>query len=111
MSLVFDPISSPGATRDLFVDLSEALELDEVLTVATVVSGYPTVLTISDVAVNAAEVAYGEQTVAIGKGVHFSVQTLLESHAAVPITVSFEGDSGTSDKCEFSQPIVPSLCL
>lgn len=110
MSLSFDPVSSPNASRDVFVDLTEVLEKDEVLTFTTVVSAYPTVLTVSNVAVNTKAVALDEQTTAVGKGVHFTVQTVMESQATVPLVVSFEGDSGTVDKYEIVQPIVPSLC-
>lgn len=110
MSLVFDPISSPGATRDLYVDLTGALEADEALTSATVVSGHPATLAISNVAVNQEPVELDGHQVEAGKGVHFTIATLLESQANVPLVVNFEGDSGTSDAYELSQPLVVQLC-
>jgi len=110
MAFSFDPISSPGATRDLFVDLSGALEEDEILTQATVVSAYPTVLTISSVIANSEIIEVDEQEIAVGKGVHFKIETLQESQTTVPLIVSFEGDSGTADKYEITQPVVTALC-
>ncbi len=110
MSLKFDPIGSPGAKRDVFIDLTGALEADEELTLATIVSGYSAVLTVSNVAVNDVEVAFSGQTIAAGKGVHFTVETLASSFAVVPIVLTFEGDSGTSDKYELLQPVRHSLC-
>lgn len=109
MSLRFDPISSPDATRDHFVDFTGALEQDEVLSLATIVSGYSSVLTVSNVAINSAEVALDSHVVAIGKGVHLTVTTNAESQAAVPLVVAIEGNSGTRDKYEIIQPIVTSL--
>ena len=110
MAFTFDPISSPGATRDLFVDLSGALEGDETLTQASVVSEYPTLLATSNVYINSEVVEFGEQQIAVGKGVHFSIATLEESQATVSLIVSLEGDSGTVDKYEIEQPIVAVIC-
>lgn len=109
MALTFDPISSPDATRDVLVDLTGALEQDETLTLASVVSTFPAVLTVSNVATNETDVVFDEQTVAPGKGVHFTVATLQESQATVELLLSFEGDSGTTDKYEIAQPIVSAL--
>lgn len=110
MALTFDPISSPDATRDLFVDLAGILEDGETLTLASVVSAYPAVLVTSNVSINSVVVEFGEQQIAIGKGVHFTIETVLESQATVPLVVSFEGDSGTVDKYVIAQPVVASLC-
>ncbi len=110
MALTFDPISSPGATRDLFVDMSGVLEDGEALTLASVTSANATVLATSNVAINSAVVTHGEQQVAVGKGIQFTIQTLQESQATVPLVVSFAGDSGTIDKYEIAQPIVAVLC-
>ncbi len=110
MTLTFDPISSPGATRDLFLDLTRALEEGEILTVASVTSAFPTVLATSNIAINSTDVEFGEQQVAVGKGVHFTIETLQESQATVPLIVSFEGDGGTIDKYEIAQPMVTAIC-
>ncbi|MEM8944122.1 MAG: hypothetical protein AAGD11_02985 [Planctomycetota bacterium] len=110
MSLKFDPISSPDAKRDVFVDLSAALETDEKLVLATVVSTHPTVLAVSNVAINEDSVSTGGLTTAAGQGVHLTVATLLNSQAIVPIEVFFEGDSGTNGKYQIIQPIVNVLC-
>ncbi len=110
MSLKFDPIGSPNSQRDLFVDLTGALEAEELLTLATIVSGYSAVLTVSNVAVNDDEVTFNGQTVAAGKGVHFTIETVAASFATIPIALTFEGDSGTSDKYELLQPVRNSLC-
>ena len=109
MALNLDPISTPGATRDLFIDLTEALEVDELLTQATVTSAYPSSLAVSNVAINNSAIEWDEKQVAPGKGVHFSITTLLESHATVPLTLVFTGDSGTVDKYEIGQPLVVAL--
>ncbi|NOZ39149.1 MAG: hypothetical protein GXP24_02840 [Planctomycetes bacterium] len=110
MALTFDPISSPGATRDLFVDLSGVLEESEILTQASVTSAYLAVLVTSNVSLNSEVVEFGELQIAAGKGVHFTIETVAESQATVPLFVSFEGDSGTVDKYEIAQPVVVSLC-
>ncbi len=110
MALTFDPISSPGATRDLFVDLSGVLEDGETLTQASVTSAYPAVLVTSNVSLNSEVVEFGEQQIAVGKGVHFTIETVAESQAIVPLIVSFEGDSGTNDKYDIAQPVVVSIC-
>ncbi len=109
MALTFDPISSPGATRDLLVDLSGALEDDETLTLASISSSYPAALAVSNVSINGAVVEFGEQQIAVGKGVQFTIQTMQESRAAVPLILSIEGDSGTIDKYELSQPLTNVL--
>ena len=110
MTLTFDPISSPGATRDLFLDLTGALEDGEVLTMASMTSAFPTVLATSNIAINSTAVDSGDQQVAVGKGVHFTIETLQESQATVPLVVTFEGDSGTIDKYEIAQPVVVAIC-
>ena len=109
MPLTFDPISSPDATRDLLIDLSGALESGELLTSATITSAYPAILAVSNVAINTEIVTFAEQETAVGQGVHFTVQTLSASQATVPLTVTFEGDSGTIDKYEIEQPVVVAL--
>lgn len=110
MALTFESISSPGASRDLFVDLTGALEESEILSQASVTSAYSAILTVSNVAINATTVEFGEQQILVGKGVHFTIHTLQESHATVPLTVSFEGDNGSIDTYEISQPLVTALC-
>ncbi len=110
MAFTFDPISSPGATRDLFVDLTGALEEGETLIQASVVSTYSTVLATSNVSINSSVVEFGELRIAIGQGVHFTIETLEESQATVPLAISLEGDSGTVDKYEIVQPIVAAIC-
>ncbi len=110
MTLTFNPISSPGATRDLFVDLSGALEQGETLVEADVTSVFPTVLVTSNISINSTVVEFGEQQIAVGKGVHFTIETLQESQATVPLVVTFEGDSGTIDKYEIAQPVVAAIC-
>ncbi len=110
MTLIFDPISSPGATRDLFLDLTGALEKEETLAEASVTSAFPAVLVTSNVSINSATVEFGEQQIAVGKGVHFTIETLQESQATVPLTVSFEGDAGTIDKYIIAQPVVTAIC-
>ncbi len=110
MTLIFDPISSPGATRDLFVDLTGALEEEEVLAAVTINSGHPAVLSVSDVAINGQVVEFGVQQIAVGKGVHFAIATQQRSQTTVPLVVILEGSSGTKDTYEIFQPVVPRLC-
>lgn len=110
MALTFDPISSPGATRDLFVDLAGALEADEALTQVNITSTYPTVLAVSNVAINSEVVQFEQQQTDVAQGVHFTIETLQESQATVPLVVSFQGNSGTVDKYEIGQPVVAALC-
>jgi len=109
MTLIFDPISSPGATRDLFIDLTGALEAEEILTAATINSGHPAVLSVSNVLVNSEMVEFAEQWIAIGKGIHFAIETQQRSQTTVPLVVIFEGSSGTSDTYEIFQPVVARL--
>ena len=110
MALTFDPISSPGATRDLLVDLTGALEADEVLTQASIASAYPAALDVSNIFINSTIVELDEKKVAVGKGVHFTISTLQESRATVSLVVSITGSSGTIDKYVFEQPLVAELC-
>ena len=89
MAFTFDPISSPGATRDLFIDLAGALEEGEILTQASVISACPTVLVTSNVSINSTAVEFGGRQIATGKGIHFTIGTLEESQATVALVVSF----------------------
>lgn len=109
MSLAFQPISSPGAKRDLFVDLSGALETGERLSSVDIVSGHASVLAVSNVEVNTEELVHEGVSTEIGQGVHFTIETLQESRARIPISVEFSGDNGTVDRYQVDQPIVPAL--
>ena len=106
MPLSFDPLSSPGGTRELFVDLTGALEDDETLLLAEVTSAYPAALVVSDVSVNDAAFHYEGTNVGLGKGVRFTLTSVLESRATIPLTIRFTGSAGTKDMYQVEQPLV-----
>ncbi len=110
MTLAFDPISSPNASRDLFIDFSNALEADETLMEADAVSVSPSVLTVSHVAINDKIVEFDGVEIGIGRGVHFTIKTIEKSQATVPIYITFMGNTGTEEKYKVLQPVVTALC-
>ena len=100
--LEFSTISSPGGTRDLFVDFTNALEAGESIVTPTVTSSDPLTLEVSKVAVNTVVTPDGA---APGKGIYFSVETLLEAKTTVLIEVGFVGDSGSADTYVVAIPV------
>ena len=107
--LQFSPISSPGGTRDLVVDLTNALEDDERISTVTVTSNYAA-LQVSGVQVNSESVVADGKVVAQGKGVMFSVSTTTSSrNPRAALSVQYTGDSGSADRYTILQPIVPAL--
>lgn len=104
-----DPISKSG-TRDYTIDLSGALEADEVITSVNVISDNSSVLVVTSGDVNASDVEHEGVTIAAGKGVTFSVTGQgSATPTVVPISLTFVGDDGSRDTYELMQPIVPRL--
>ena len=107
--LTLDPISALG-TRDLAVSFVNALEVGEVITLATVVSSNPFVLEVSNEAINTAAIDQDNVQAGIGEGVTFSIAgKAAGTNTTVILIVDITGSSGTNDKYKLRQPIVPAL--
>jgi hypothetical protein len=106
MTLQYGQISGLG-TRDLFLDLTDALETSEVIATPSVVSEAPTVIAVSAVAVNT---VVAENGAAIGKGINWSIEVLVsDNRSTVGLTVGYVGDSGSKGTYAVTVPVVPIL--
>ena len=110
MTIAFDPISATG-TRDLAINLTSRLESAETLSAATVTSANASVLAVSNTQINVSAFTIDGVTVAIGKGVTFTVTGLAAGTDLdqFPLTVAFTGTSGTGDTYEVILPIDDKL--
>lgn len=111
MAYSFSAISSPTGVRDVQVDCTNMLEPPEILSSVSVTSQDTTLLTIASAAVNTTVLTKddGVSTIAIGKGVTFTVSAIRAATADVEITVKMTGDSNTVDTVTIIQPIVKTI--
>jgi len=112
--LVFSKISSEtgSGARDCAIDFTNALEANETISNVKMTSKMPSVLEVSNELANAVAITKDDGgTIAIGKGVQFSVAVVLTGVKRTDVLIDclITGNSGTQETYEVLFPVVDKL--
>ena len=112
MTLAFSPISSADtSSRDVAIDFTRSLEASELMQSATATSSDPSVLVVSDVYPNSAEIDKDSGgVIGIQKGVQMRLTTQQMVHdRMITVAVDITGDSNTEETYEVIVPVTDKL--
>lgn len=108
----YSTISSPSSANEVYYDCTDSLKPTEILSSYTITSQDTTLLAISGDAINTTEIVTQvgttgpDQTIAIGRGLVFTVTSQRETGPVeVGIEIVFTGSLNTSLKDTVIQPI------